>query len=91
MNEPTTLKIYRGTNGQFTLYEDDGISQNYLKGKASWTNITWNDKEKQLTIAPGAPKGFKNEVNSRTFKIQLIPGNETKTVFYEGRPVKVKF
>lgn len=91
VNEPTTLKVFRGSNGQFTLYEDDGISQDYLKGKASWTSITWSEREKQLTIAPGMPKGFKNEVNSRTFKIQLIPGNETKTVLYTGQPVKVKF
>jgi alpha-glucosidase/alpha-D-xyloside xylohydrolase len=91
VNEPTTLKVFRGSNGQFTLYEDDGISQDYLKGKASWTSITWSEREKQLTIAPGMPKGFKNEVNSRTFKIQLIPGNETKTVSYTGQPVKVKF
>ena len=91
VNEPTTLKVFCGSDGQFTLYEDDGISLDYLKGKAYWTSIGWNEQEKQLTISPGAPKGYKNEVNSRTFKIQLIPGNETKTVSYTGQPVKVKF
>ena len=91
VNEPTTLKIYKGSNGQFTLYEDDGISQDYLKGKACWTSITWNEKEKVLSIAPGAPKGFKNEDRSRSFKLQLIPGNDTKAVTYSGKPVSVKF
>lgn len=88
---PTTLKVYSGSDGQFTLYEDDGISLEYLKGKATWTSISWNDKEKQLTIAPGAPKGFKNEACSRSFRIELIPGNEIKTVSYIGQQVKVKF
>ena len=32
VTEPTTLRVYRGANGQFTLYDDDGISQEYLKG-----------------------------------------------------------
>lgn len=73
------------------MYEDDGISQEYLKGKAFWTSITWNDKEKELTIAPGAPKGFKNEVNSRSFKIEMIPGNGIKIITYKGQPVKIKF
>jgi len=91
VNEPTTLKIFSGANGQFTLYDDDGISQDYLNGKATWTSFTWNEKEKQLTIAVGAPKGFKNQPGSRTFKIQLIPGNETKIVVFNGQPVKVKF
>ena len=57
VTEPTTLRVYRGADGQFTLYEDDGISQEYLKGKGSWTRMTWNDRAKQLTIEPGAPAG----------------------------------
>ena len=91
LNEPTTLKVFTGANGQFTLYEDDGISQDYLKGKASWISVTWNEQQRQLTIAPGAPKGSKNEIISRTFKIRLIPGNEIKTASYKGQPLKVKF
>ena len=91
LNEPTTLKVFTGANGQFTLYEDDGISQDYLKGKASWISVTWNEQQRQLTIALGAPKGSKNEIISRTFKIRLIPGNEIKTASYKGQPLKVKF
>jgi alpha-glucosidase/alpha-D-xyloside xylohydrolase len=30
VGEPTTLRTYRGADGQYTLYEDDGISQDYL-------------------------------------------------------------
>ena len=30
---PTTLKIYTGANGDYTLYDDDGISQAYLEGR----------------------------------------------------------
>jgi alpha-glucosidase (family GH31 glycosyl hydrolase) len=91
VTEPTTLKVFRGANGQFTLYQDDGISLDYLKGKASWTSLTWNEQEKTLTIAPGAPKGAINQVKTRAFKIQIIPGNESKTVSYSGKPLKVKF
>ncbi|MBC7914411.1 MAG: DUF5110 domain-containing protein [Pyrinomonadaceae bacterium] len=89
--EPTTLKIYTGTDGQFTLYDDDGISQDYLNRKGFWTSITWNDKAKQLTLAPGAPKGSKNEVKNKTFRVQLIPGNKIKTITYLGQTIKVKF
>ena len=34
---PTGLRVYRGADGQFTLYDDDGISQDYLAGRGSWT------------------------------------------------------
>ena len=30
---PTTLKVYTGANGDYTLYDDDGISQDYLEGR----------------------------------------------------------
>jgi alpha-glucosidase (family GH31 glycosyl hydrolase) len=87
----TELKVFTGADGQFTLYDDDGSSQDYLKGKASYTSISWNEKEKQLTLAPAAPKGAVNETASRTFSIRLIPGNEIKTLQYRGQRVTVKF
>jgi len=91
VNEPTTLKIFRGANGQFILYDDDGISQDYLARKGSWIAITWNEQKKELTIAPGAPNGFKNEIIRRVFHVQLVPGEKIKTVTYEGKLVRVRF
>lgn len=91
VNTPTTLKIYSGADGRFTLYDDDGISQDYLQEKGCWTGIYWNEKSKELSIAPNPPKGCKNDNNKRIFIIQLIPGNETKMVSYNGQRVTIKF
>ena len=91
VKEPTTLKIYRGADGQYTLYEDDGISQEYLKGRGSWTRMVWNDRAKQLTIEPGAPQGATNVVTARTFKVQLLPEGATKDVTYSGKRVQLAF
>jgi len=91
VKEPTTLKVYPGADGQFTLYEDDGISQEYLKGKATWTRITWNDKSKKLIIELGAPKGFSSQVPDRIFKVQLIPEGTIKTVHFSGKRVEVNW
>jgi alpha-glucosidase (family GH31 glycosyl hydrolase) len=91
VKEPTELKIFTGADGQFTLYDDDGSSQDYLKGKASWTGISWNEKQKMVTLAPAAPKGAVNEVQTKAFSIRLIPGDEIKTVVYKGQPVSIRF
>jgi len=92
LNEPTTLRIYTGANGQYTLYEDDGISQEYLKGKGTWTSITWNDKEKKLTIQPGgAPKGVANVAVQRRFKAEIIPEGRTKIIDYKSKHVMTSF
>ncbi len=91
VTEPTTLKVFTGADGQFTLYDDDGVSQDYLKGKASWIGIRWNEKEKQLTLAPAAPEGTVDHSSSRKFTVLLIPGNQTKTIEYKGQLLNLPF
>ena len=91
VNEPTTLKVFSGANGNFTLYDDDGISQEYLTGKGRWIAISWDDQKKELTIEPSVPKGFTNEIVERTFSVQLVPGTEVRTVICYGKQVKLKF
>ena len=83
----TTLKIYPGANGSFILYEDDGISLDYLKGKATLTRFTWDDKRKKLQITPANSGSIKN----RKFRVELVPGNAVKTVLYTGKPVDIAF
>jgi alpha-glucosidase/alpha-D-xyloside xylohydrolase len=85
---PTTLKVFTGADGEFMLYDDDGISQEYLKGKSTKTNISWNNKKRELTIKPAANN---YAANAKSFKVQLIPGNVIKTVNYNGTIKKVAF
>ena len=91
VKEPTTLKIYRGADGIYTLYDDDGISQDYLKGKGTWTRMIWDDKRRKLTIEPGAPKGLANLTTQRVFKIEMIPEGTIKKIRYPGRHMEVGF
>jgi alpha-glucosidase/alpha-D-xyloside xylohydrolase len=89
--EPTTLKVYRGADGQFTLYEDDGISQDYLKGRGTWTRLVWHDRVRQLTIEPGAPQGSTNLTMQRVFRVVLLPEGTSIDVTYSGKAVTASF
>jgi alpha-glucosidase/alpha-D-xyloside xylohydrolase len=91
VTEPTTLKVYRGANGTYTLYEDDGVSQDYLRGRGSWTRLTWDDGAKRLTIEPAAPPGSTNVTTPRDFRVELIPDGSTRTVRYSGQRVTLTF
>jgi alpha-glucosidase/alpha-D-xyloside xylohydrolase len=91
VSEPTTLRIYRGADGEYTLYEDDGISQDYVKGRGTWTRMTWNDRAKQLTIEPGAPKGATNVTAKRAFRVLLLPDGTTRDVTYAGKRIQITF
>jgi alpha-glucosidase/alpha-D-xyloside xylohydrolase len=91
VSEPTTIRIYGGDDGEYTLYEDDGITQDYLKARATWTRMVWNDRAKQLTIEPGAPKGATNVTARRAFKVLLLPDGATRDVTYAGKRIQIEF
>jgi alpha-glucosidase/alpha-D-xyloside xylohydrolase len=50
MSEPTTIKIYPGANGTFTLYDDDGHTLAYQANRdAVWIKFNWDDARRSLT------------------------------------------
>jgi alpha-D-xyloside xylohydrolase len=65
------IRIYKGAEGKFELYEDEGDNYNYEKGNYSVILFTWNDKSKTLTISKrqGSYPGF---INNRVFQIVLV-------------------
>lgn len=91
VNEATNIKIFTGKNGNYTLYDDDGISQEYMDGKGSWISFAWDDQLKQLTLKPGAPKGFANKVVSRKFKIEMVTNGAIKEINYKGQSMTLKW
>jgi alpha-glucosidase (family GH31 glycosyl hydrolase) len=92
VDDPTTLRVFTGANGTFTMYEDDGISLDYLENRASWTRLTWNDATRRLTLEPAPPPGATNlTATERTFLVELIPSGETRTIRYRGERMEVGF
>jgi alpha-D-xyloside xylohydrolase len=95
---PIELRIYRGADGQFNLYEDAGDGYDYEKGQHSVIPIRWNEAAALLTI--GAREGsFPGMVEKRAFRIVVVDGkhgigsevekNAGKEVAYEGKEIKV--
>ena len=81
-----------GANGEFTMYEDDGNSQDYMQNKGTWTKLSWDDGAKKLTISAAPPAGVTNESAApREFRVELLPAGTVKTVTYDGRRTEVTF
>jgi alpha-glucosidase/alpha-D-xyloside xylohydrolase len=92
VTEPTKLKVYSGANGEFTMYEDDGNSQNYMLNNGMWTKLSWDDGAKKLTISAAPPAGVTNESTaSREFQVEMLPARTVKTVTYNGRHAEVTY
>ncbi len=95
---PTELRVYPGANGDFTLYEDEGDTYNYEKGKYSTIPIHWEDSTQMLIL--GDRKGsFPGMVENRSFKVVVVGQNHgvgidpssspDQTVQYSGKQVSV--
>ncbi|MDP4238183.1 MAG: glycoside hydrolase family 31 protein [Bacteroidota bacterium] len=68
------LRIYKGANGSFELYEDDGETFNYKNGQYTRILFTWDEASQTLTI--GKRKGnFPGMLKKRTFNIVFVKGN----------------
>jgi alpha-D-xyloside xylohydrolase len=95
---PIEIRVYRGADGHFALYEDSGDSYDYVKGQHALISMDWNDKAGKLTF--GARTGsFPDMVQSRKFKVVFVGLNhgagplESKDVdqevSYSGQSVSV--
>jgi alpha-D-xyloside xylohydrolase len=87
---PYEIRIYRGADGEFALYEDAGDNYDYEKGGYTLMKLSWNDKRGELVIAERTGK-FEGMVASREFQLVFISdrGRLTKTVRYTGKEMKV--
>jgi alpha-glucosidase len=52
---PLELQIYPGKDATFTLYEDDGVTTDYLKGQVRRTTFAWQDKTRRLSWKTEGP------------------------------------
>jgi alpha-glucosidase/alpha-D-xyloside xylohydrolase len=89
VTEPTTIRVYRGADGQFVLYDDDGKSLDYLKGQGVWTKFSWDDAKNQLVIEPDArTTGTPQE---RVFDVEVMPERKLQRVTFNGKRLEVRF
>lgn len=67
---PLTLHIYSGDHGKFSLYEDDGLSYDYTKGKGCWTEITTQQNNDVISITIGPSKGtYRGQPQEREYNL----------------------
>jgi alpha-glucosidase (family GH31 glycosyl hydrolase) len=92
VNGPTTLKIYPGADGEFTLYDDDGESPRYLNGsdpKTIWIHFKWTDAKRRLVIEAD-PRMKKWPGGVRQFAVESIgSGTQPKPIEFRGKRVEV--
>ncbi len=85
--DPIEVRIYRGADGDFTLYEDENDNYNYEKGAYATIPLHWDDAKQALTI--GDRKGqFPGMLESRTFHVVFVGEHHGAGINPETRPDK---
>jgi alpha-glucosidase/alpha-D-xyloside xylohydrolase len=94
VTEPTTLRVYPGADGTFTLYDDDGQSLGYRDGsdpKTVWIRFRWDDAARRLILEPDE-RMKKWPGGARTYVIEVVGGDgKGKQVEFRGERVAVSF
>jgi alpha-D-xyloside xylohydrolase len=95
--DPLEIRIYRGQDGAFALYEDEGDGYGYEAGQRSLIPFTWNESEKRLTIGVRAGS-YEGMPMTRTFNIVWVGVNHgagvevtpaDQVVKYDGSQVTI--
>jgi alpha-D-xyloside xylohydrolase len=87
---PYEIRVYRGGDTSFTIYEDAGDTYDYEQGAFALINLSWVESVGQLTI--GDRQGtFPELVKERQYNVIFISkqGRETRSVDYTGQQIQV--
>ncbi len=98
-DEPIELRIYRGANGSFVLYEDQGDTYAYEHGSHATIPIRWDESSRTLTMG-ARMGGFPGMPIDTNFDIVWVgdghgigtdvTAKADKRIVYSGQPVDVK-
>ncbi|HYW36379.1 MAG TPA: DUF5110 domain-containing protein, partial [Balneolaceae bacterium] len=87
---PTTLRIYPGADGTFTLYDDDGKTLDYLHGQGEQVRFIWKNQAHKLIIEPTDDHLHGNFIKGRKFRIKVVSTPLEKTITYKGKRLVIK-
>jgi alpha-glucosidase (family GH31 glycosyl hydrolase) len=92
-NDTLTLNVYPGNDGSFELIEDDGISNDYLKGGYASTVINWTqDISNTSKLIIHSIKGnYQGMLTQRNWKIVFHCESRPKMIKLNGKKVHFEY
>lgn len=88
-NDTLIIHIYPGANSEFTLIEDDGLSNDYLKGVIAQTKMTLKNAKNKAVLEILPLRGtFDGLTESRVLKFNIHQNKELKSLIVNGKKLK---
>jgi alpha-D-xyloside xylohydrolase len=86
LNAPIVLNVYTGADGQFEIYEDDGLSYAYEEGQWSRIPVHYDDAAGELHIGQRQGAGFDGMAAARSIDVRWIHGADTPPAQFDAPP-----
>jgi len=86
VDEPLSISIYPGADASFLLYQDDGSSFDYRKGKWMGIQMAWHDARRVLKLSLASGSRILPPLR-RNIEVKL--GQSTRATVFDGHPVEV--
>jgi alpha-D-xyloside xylohydrolase len=97
--DPLSIYVYTGADGSFSLYEDNGLTNDYIKGQYANIPLTYTESNQTLTL--GKREGtFEGLLKKRTIQIFWVSKDHAagmsrdapsaQVVDYTGEAVTIK-
>jgi alpha-glucosidase (family GH31 glycosyl hydrolase) len=88
VDAPLSVTIYPGADGDFLLYEDDGITFDYRKGAWMGVRMTWDDRRR--TLALRLTDGSRMlPPRERRIDVRVAPEKTARAIVFDGRAMEV--
>jgi len=86
--EPLTLLVFPGADGESSLYEDDGETLGYQRGDWMRIRMEWSDADRRLTLR--LSEGSRPpEAPPRTFVVRVASESASREVRFDGDPIGI--
>jgi hypothetical protein len=87
-NDELIVNVYGDGNSRFDLYEDDGISLDYQKGRYALTPMTYRTSASshELMIGPTAGS-FAGQRDSRVYELRIHTAHRPASITVNGKRV----
>ena len=88
-DEPLTLQVYPGADGTFTLYEDDGVSDNHERGDWMKLEIRWTDRDRVIDLRLAAGSRMRPPA-ARPIRVRVAGATAARDITFSGVPLRVQ-
>jgi alpha-glucosidase/alpha-D-xyloside xylohydrolase len=89
VDQPTTLVVYPGADGNSSLYEDDGLTFDYRDGAYTRIDMAWDSEPRRLSLSLRDGSRML-QPEPRVFRIRVAGEDGVREVAFDGSPMEVE-